>query len=84
MANKIRNIFRSGNVPLFLTITDIRPNAGQFTDPVAAARYQIKSNQVFISPAATEILYTVDIVLYISNKHNVNGYKYQKFTDGAG
>ena len=29
---------RVGNVPLFLTITDIRPNAGQFTDPVAAAR----------------------------------------------
>jgi hypothetical protein len=45
---------------------------------------QIKSNQIFISPAATEVLYTVDIVLYILNKQNVDGYKYQKFTDGGG
>ncbi len=45
---------------------------------------QIKSNQILISPAATEVLYTVDIVLCICNKHNVDGYKYQKFTDGGG
>jgi hypothetical protein len=44
---------------------------------------QIKSNQIFISPAATEVLYTVDIVLYIFSKHNVDGYKYKKFTDGG-
>ncbi len=46
--------------------------------------YQIKSNQIFISPAATEVLYIVDIVLYIFNKHNVDGFKFQKFTDGGG
>jgi hypothetical protein len=40
----------------------------------AFAVYQIKSNQIFISPTATEVLYTVDIVLYIFNKHNVDGY----------
>ncbi len=43
---------------------------------------QIKSN--IYTPAATEVLYTVDIVLYICNKHNVDGYKFQKFTDGGG
>jgi hypothetical protein len=42
------------------------------------------SNQIFISPAATEVLYMVDIVLYIFIKHKEDSYKYQKFTDGGG
>jgi hypothetical protein len=52
--------------------------------PAQDYKKKVKSYQIFISPAATEILYTVGIVLYICNKHNVNGYKYQKYTDVRG
>ncbi len=46
---------------------------------------QIKSNQIKYLSIQQQQKYYIDVVLYICNKLNVNGYKlYEKFTDGGG
>ena len=39
----VKLLHRQGATPLFLTVTDIRPGAGLYTDPVRALRYLTRS-----------------------------------------
>jgi len=65
----LKILHRSGDVPLFLTITDIRKNAGEHTDPIEATRYLQKFgvNLVYTKPAIVRSLDSFGRYLYNMN-----------------
>ncbi|XP_023338544.1 uncharacterized protein LOC111709168 [Eurytemora carolleeae] len=65
----LKIIHRSGDLPLFLTITDIRPYAGEFTDPVEAARFLEKYgvNLVYTNPVIVKAFDSFARYLYEMN-----------------
>jgi len=69
LLTSVKILHREGATPLFLTLTDIRPGAGELTDPVPAMQYLLSKgvDLVYRVPALVRILDKLARYLYEMN-----------------